>query len=165
MTRETSNSPAQALCHVREAEDALIAQAALILERRLADKTSGEKLTDPAVAGRMFCLKLSDRTHETFMAAFLDTHHRVIAVEELFHGNSTGCEVHPSEVAKRALLLNATAVIVAHNHPSGNNEPSAADRAVTARLKQALALLDVRLLDHFVCAGPNAVSLAARGWL
>ena len=96
---------------------------------------------------------------------FLDTRHRIIAIEMLFRGTIDGAEVHPREVARMALKLNAAAVIVAHNHPSGNPEPSAADRAVTAQLKQALGLLDVRLLDHFVVSATQETSLAARGWV
>lgn len=84
---------------------------------------------------------------------------------DLHAGTLDSSEVHPREVARLALLRSAAAVIVGHNHPSGNPEPSAADRAVTARLKQALSLLDIRLLDHFVVAYNGAVSLAARGWL
>ena len=99
------------------------------------------------------------------LALFLDTRHRVIAYEALFSGTVDGTEVHPRDVVRRALAHNAAAVIVGHNHPSGNPEPSAADRAVTARLKQALALVDLRLLDHFVIADGPPVSLAARGWV
>ena len=94
---------------------------------------------------------------------FLDTRHRALAFEELFHGGVDGAEVHPREVVRRALAHNAAAVIVGHNHPSGNPEPSAADHAVTRRLKDALALVDVRLLDHFVIGDGAPVSLAERG--
>jgi DNA repair protein RadC len=88
-----------------------------------------------------------------------------LAFEELFHGTVDGAEVHPREVVRRALAHNAAAVIAGHNHPSGNPEPSAADRAVTARLKQSLALVDVRLLDHFVIGDGAPSSMAARGWV
>ena len=125
----------------------------------------GEALSDPAAAGRYFAHRLRGLTHEVFAALFLDTRHRVIAYEALFSGTVDGTEVHPREVVRRALAHNAAAVIVGHNHPSGNPEPSAADRAVTARLKQALALVDLRLLDHFVIADGPPVSLAARGWV
>ena len=125
----------------------------------------GEALTDPAAAGRYFAQRLRHQPHEVFAALFLDTRHRALAFEELFRGTVDGAEVHPREVARRALGHNAAAVIVGHNHPSGNPEPSAADRAVTARLKQALALVDVRLLDHVVIADGPPVSLAARGWV
>lgn len=141
--------------------------SALELSRRLlhADLERGAALSDPESAGRYFAQRLRGLPHEVFAALFLDTRHRVIAFEELFQGTLDGAEVHPREVVRRALGHNAAAVIVAHNHPSGNPEPSAADRAVTARLKQALALVDLRLLDHFVIGDGPPVSLAARGWV
>jgi DNA repair protein RadC len=125
----------------------------------------GEALTDPAAAGRYFVQRLRGHPHEVFAVLFLDTRHRALAFEELFRGTVDGAEVHPREVVRRALLHNAAAAIVGHNHPSGSAEPSAADRAVTARLKQALALVDIRLLDHFVIGDGAPVSLAARGWV
>lgn len=125
----------------------------------------GETLTDPQAAGRYFAQRLRGQPHEVFAALFLDTRHRALAFEELFHGTVDGAEVHPREVVRRALAHNAAALIVGHNHPSGCSEPSAADRAVTVRLKQALALVDVRLLDHLVVGDGAPVSLAARGWV
>ncbi|WP_189457725.1 RadC family protein [Cognatilysobacter bugurensis] len=125
----------------------------------------GAALTDPHAAGLYFAQRLRGLPHEVFAAMFLDTRHRTIAFEELFRGTIDGAEVHPREIARRALAHNAAAVIVGHNHPSGNPEPSAADRAVTARLKQALALVDLRLLDHFVIGDGPPVSMAARGWV
>lgn len=125
----------------------------------------GVALTDPLAAGRYFAQRLRHRAHEVFAALFLDTRHRALAFEELFQGTIDGSEVHPREVVRRALAHNAAAVIVGHNHPSGCPDPSAADRAITARLKQALSLVEVRLLDHFVVGDGNPVSLAARGWV
>jgi DNA repair protein RadC len=125
----------------------------------------GEALTDPGAAGRYFAQRLRGHPCEVFAVLFLDTRHRALAFEELFRGTVDGAEVHPREVVRRALAHNAAAVIVGHNHPSGSAEPSAADRAVTARLKQALALVDIRLLDHFVVGDGAPVSLAARGWV
>jgi len=125
----------------------------------------GEALTDPQAAGRYFARRLRSRQHEVFAVLFLDTRHRALAFEEMFQGTVDGAEVHPREVVRRALALNAAAVILGHNHPSGHPEPSAADRAITARLKQALALVEVRLLDHFVVGDGAPVSLAARGWV
>lgn len=125
----------------------------------------GDALSDPGAAGRYFVQRLRHHPHEVFAALFLDTRHRALAFEELFRGSIDGAEVHPREVVRRALSHNAAAVIVGHNHPSGNPEPSAADRAVTSRLKHALGLVDVRLLDHFVIADGPPVSLAARGWV
>src|SRR3546814_7700180 len=99
---------------------------------------------------RYFAQRLRGHPSEIFAALFLDTRHRALAFEELFRGTVDGAEVHPREVVRRALAHNAAAPIVGHNHPSGSAEPSAADRAVTARPKQSLALVDVRLLEHFV---------------
>lgn len=130
-----------------------------------ADLARGEALADPQAAGRYFARRLRGHPCEVFAALFLDTRHRALGFEELFRGTVDGAEVHPREVARRALAHNAAALIVGHNHPSGSPEPSAADRAVTARLKQALALVDVRLLDHFVIGDGAPVSLAARGWV
>ncbi len=141
--------------------------AALELGQRhlAADLERGATLTDPMAAGRYFAQRLRPRPNEVFAALFLDTRHRALAFEELFTGTIDGAEVHPREVVRRALAHNAAAVIVGHNHPSGNPEPSAADRAVTERLRHALGLLEVRLLDHFVIGDGAPVSLAARGWL
>ena len=110
-------------------------------------------------------LLLHARPHEVFVAVFLDAQHRVVASEELFRGTLTQTSVYPREVVKRALHFNAAAVIFAHNHPSGVAEPSRADEALTVALKQALALVDVRVLDHFVVAGDGALSFAERGLL
>ena len=110
-------------------------------------------------------LKIGSREYEVFMAVFLDTQNRVIAMEELFRGSLRETSVYPREVVKRALHLNASAIIFAHNHPSGVAEPSRADEAITQALKQALALVDVRVLDHFIVAAGGGVSLAERGLL
>ena len=123
----------------------------------------GEALADPAAAGRYFAQRLRGSANEVFAALFLDTRHRALGFEELFRGSIDGAEVHPRVLVQRALAHGAAAVIVGHNHPSGNPEPSAADRAVTARLKQALALVDVRLLDHFIVGDGAPLSMAARG--
>jgi DNA repair protein RadC len=125
----------------------------------------GEALTDPHRAGDYFARRLRGLTHEVFACLFLDTRHRAIAFEELFRGTLDGAEVHPREVLKRCLAHNAAAVMLGHNHPSGSSEPSAADRAVTARLREALQLIDVRLLDHFVIGDGPPCSLALRGWI
>ena len=123
----------------------------------------GEALADPAAAGRYFAQRLRGSANEVFAALFLDTRHRALGFEELFRGSIDGAEVHPRVLVQRALAHGAAAVIVGHNHPSGNPEPSAADRAVTVRLKQALALVDVRLLDHFIVGDGAPLSMAARG--
>ena len=125
----------------------------------------GEALSDPDQAGAYFQRKLRALPHEVFACLVLDTRHRVLAYEELFRGTLDGSEVHPREVARRCLAHNAAAVIFGHNHPSGNPEASAADRAVTARLKQALALVEVRVLDHFIVGDGAPTSMARRGWV
>jgi len=146
---------------------ACLLAAALELGHRFlgAELERGAALTDPLAAGQYFAQRLRGRPHEVFAVLFLDTRHRALAFEELFQGTIDGAHVHPREVARRALARNAAAVICGHNHPSGNPEPSGSDRAITARLKEALALVDVRLLDHLVIGDGTPVSLAARGWL
>ena len=108
-------------------------------------------------------LKLGEREHEVFVVVFLDTQHRVIAIEELFRGTLSQTSVYPREVVKEALARNAGAVILAHNHPSGNPEPSRADEFLTQTLKAALALVDVRVLDHLVVTRAGVLSFAERG--
>jgi DNA repair protein RadC len=120
-------------------------------------------LSDASICGTFFRLRLGREEREHFEAAFLNTRHELIGVERLFSGTVDGAQVYPRIVVQRALALNAAAVLLAHNHPSGHAEPSPADRALTARLKAALGLVDVRLLDHFVVTGGEAVSLAVRG--
>lgn len=124
-----------------------------------------EALTDPLRAGAYFRARLRDRPHEVFACLFLDARHRPIACEELFRGTLDAAEVYPREVVKRALEHNAAAVIFAHNHPSGVAEASACDRELTVRLSQALALVGVRVLDHFIVGEAAAASFAERGWL
>ena len=147
----------------RAREDRTIDQALRILEQRL--RGLGPSLSEVATCGAFFRLRLGSEEREHFEAAFLNTRHQLIAVERLFSGTVDGAEVHPRIVVQRALALNASAVLLAHNHPSGSTEPSAADRALTARLKAALGLVDVRLLDHFVVTAGEAASMAARGWV
>ena len=153
--RENANyAPAKA--------DQVLQAAQEIVDARMARGTS---FKDPTVACEFFRDKLGHREREVFAAVMLDSRHRLIDYVELFMGTIDGAEVHPREVARQALRLNAAALIVAHNHPSGELDPSAADRAVTARLKQALALIDVRLLDHIIVGGRHSLSMAARGLL
>ena len=124
-----------------------------------------DPLESPDVTEQYLKTVLRDHTNEVFACLFLDTRHRVIAFEELFHGTIDGATVYPRVVAEKALRHGAAALIVAHNHPSGVSEPSLADQAITRRLKDALALLDIRLLDHFVVGEGTPVSMAARGLL
>jgi DNA repair protein RadC len=123
----------------------------------------GEPLESPEMTREYLQSALRDQPHEVFACLFLDTRHRVIAFEELFRGTIDGATVYPRVVAEKALQHGAAALIVAHNHPSGVAEPSLADQAITRRLKEALALLDIRLLDHFVIGEGSPVSMAARG--
>lgn len=111
---------------------------------------------------RLYC---ADLQHEVFLVLFLDAHHRVLEVEAMFRGTVTQTAVYPREVVKAALSRNAAAVAFAHNHPSGVAEPSRADELLTANLKSALSLVDVRVIDHFVVAGDQLVSFAERGLL
>jgi DNA repair protein RadC len=142
-------------------------QAALELGRRYleAELRGRETLTDPELSARYLKSRLSAYPYEVFACLFLDNRHRVIAFEELFRGTIDGASVHPREVVRRCLVHNAAAVILAHNHPSGVAEPSSADRAITLRLRDALVLIDVRVLDHFVIGDGVPTSLARRGWL
>lgn len=125
----------------------------------------GVSLTSPAMTMEYLQTVLRDRDREIFTCLFLDTRHRVISSENLFQGSIDGACVYPRVVAERALRLSAAAVIVAHNHPSGVSEPSLADQAITRRLKDALLLLEIRLLDHFVVGDGPPVSMASRGML
>lgn len=145
----------------RVEEDKLIYDALNVLKKRFKKGTS---LTSPAMVQNYIALKFADHEREVFTVLFLDTRHRVIKFEDMFFGTLDGAVVYPREVVKAALLCNAGAVIVAHNHPSGVAEPSLADQAITRRLKDALLLVEIRLLDHFVC-GETVVSMASRGML
>ena len=142
-------------------------QAALELGRRYLDaevKTPAT-LTDPSASGRFLKSRLCAYPYEVFACLFLDNRHRVIAFEELFRGSIHGASVHPREVVRRCLAHNAAAVILAHNHPSGIAEPSQDDRTITLRLRDALGLIEVRVLDHIVIGDGLPISLAERGWI
>ncbi len=140
--------------------DQIIARALRILDARLRE---APVLSAPGTVRDFLRLKLQDREHEVFVCVFLDAQHRVLAVDELFRGTLTQTSVYPREVVKTALRYNAAALIFAHNHPSGVAAPSHADELLTQALKQALALVDVRVLDHFVIGSGAALSFAERG--
>ena len=142
-------------------------QAVLEMSRRALQEEMrhGDALNSPRAVRDYLRLLLGGRQQEVFLALFLDTQHRVIAAEELFHGTLSQTSVYPREVVKRALAHNAAAVILAHNHPSGVAEPSQSDRMLTDALKQALGLVDVRVLDHFVVAGGQTLSFAEKGFI
>lgn len=144
-------------------DDRAIARAMRILLRRACKP--GQAMSDVATCGAFFRLRLAHEKREHFEVAFLDAQHRLLAVERLFSGTIDGANVYPRIVLQRALALNSGAVIQAHNHPSGSSDASAADRAITTRLKEALSLVDVRLLDHFVVTADQALSMAARGMI
>jgi len=142
-------------------------RAVLEMARRALGETMrvGDALNSPAAVRDWLRLRLGGLGHEVFVALFLDAQNRVIEAEELFRGTLTQTSVYPREVVKRALAHNAAGVLLAHNHPSGVAEPSQADRWLTDQLKAALALVDVRVLDHFIVAGNHSLSFAERGLL
>jgi DNA repair protein RadC len=125
----------------------------------------GGALTAPDATRRFLVAQLRDRQYEVFCCLFLDNRHRLIAFEEIFRGTIDGASVHPREVIRQTLLHNAASVIVAHNHPSGALDPSPADEYVTRRLREALALVDVRLLDHFIVGDGRCYSFSEHGLL
>ncbi|MDT3736273.1 MAG: DNA repair protein RadC [Denitratisoma sp.] len=143
-------------------------QAVLELARRALREeiAAGDALSSPRAVRDWLRLTLAALPHEVFMVLLLDAQNRLVAAEELFRGTLTQTSVHPREVVKLALSHNAAGAILAHNHPSGVAEPSRADEALTQALKQALALVDVKLLDHFIVAGAaEPLSFAERGLL
>ncbi len=127
--------------------------------------TPGRTIGSPDDSRDFLVATLRDRPHEVFCCLFLDNRHRVLAFDELFRGTIDNTAVYPREVVKQALERNAAAVILAHNHPSGVAEPSDADRLITRRIRDALELVDVRLLDHFIVGDGSCISLASRGLL
>ena len=146
-----------------DAGDRAIRRALRVLEGRL--RARGPLLSSPEAVRDYLRLRIALLEHEVFLALFLDAQHRLIACDELFRGTLAQTSVYPREVVKEALARNAAAVIFAHNHPSGLAEPSRADELLTAALKQALALVDIRTLDHLVVAAGQTVSFAERGLL
>ena len=156
-TRTTRTSDVEA----DAANNAVIRRALRIMESRL--KYRELALNSPQAVRDYLRLRIADREHEVFMVLFLDAQHRLIACEEMFQGTLTQTSVYPREVVKAALKHNAAAVIFAHNHPSGVPEPSRADELLTQVLKQALALVECKTLDHFVVGRTNITSFAERG--
>jgi len=137
------------------------------LARRYFEETMpvGEVIRSPTDTETFLLARLRDRPHEVFCCIYLDNRHRVILFEELFRGTIDGTSVYPREVVKQALKVNAAAIILAHNHPSGVAEPSQADERITRRVRSALELVDIRLLDHLVIGDGTSTSLASRGLL
>jgi len=151
---------------VGEAKYALL-QAVMEMARRTLneDMQGGDALDSPDAVRAYLRLLLHDKEYEVFCCVFLDAQNRVLAVEELFRGTLTQTSVYPREIVKRALFHNAGALILAHNHPSGVAEPSQADRQLTRHLAEALALVDIRVLDHFIVAGASSLSFREAGQL
>ncbi|OAI08220.1 hypothetical protein A1353_05890 [Methylomonas methanica] len=159
----------QRFCRSNGLGDAKYAQLQAVLEmarRHFAEILQrGNALTSPDITRAYLSAQLRSYSFEVFACLFLDNQHRVIQWEELFRGTIDGASVYPREVAKRALFHHAAAVIFAHNHPSGINEPSQADRQITDKLKQALGLFDIRVLDHFIVGDGQPFSFAEHGLL
>ena len=145
-------------------DDAIIESALKILESRISYNSDSPSLTSPQASRDYVKLQLATYEHEVFACLFMDNRNRVITFEKLFRGTIDGASVYPREVVKACLSHNAAAVIFAHNHPSGVAEPSQADIAITERLKKALALVDIRVLDHLI-VGEGVISFAERGLL
>ena len=142
--------------------ETVIARALKLLEHQVREADS---MRLPGAVRDYLRLRLADRRHEVFCVVFLDAQNRVIALEEMFRGTLTQTSVYPREVMVEALNFNAAGVILCHNHPSGVAEPSHADEALTQTLKAALALIDVRVLDHVIVAGAASLSFAEKGLL
>jgi DNA repair protein RadC len=142
-------------------------QAAIELGRRYLETAlqHGDVLNNPVQTRKYLTARLRSYSHEVFACLFLDNRHRIISFDEMFNGTIDGAHVHPREVVRSALTYNAAAVIFSHNHPSGVAEPSQADQALTRRLQDALALVDIRVLDHIVIGEGETVSFAERGLL
>jgi DNA repair protein RadC len=141
-------------------DDQVLDRAFEILARR---HRRGEFLDSPAATQQFLRLRLAERTNEVFGVIYLDNRHRVIDIEELFFGSIDGAAVHPRVVVERSLHHNAAAVLFFHNHPSGVTDPSQADEHITRRLREALNLIDVRVLDHFIVSAEGSTSFAERG--
>ena len=154
-------------CHgMGAAKFAQLSSVTELSQRRHASQLARENvLLNPAITRQYLQNLLSDREREVFLVLFLDNQHRVIRHEEMFAGSISSVEIHPREIVREAMKVNATALILAHNHPSGRAEPSFADRRVTEQIVKACQLLDIRILDHLVVGRGDTVSFAERGWL
>ena len=161
-TKEDRFASLTPACLSRSEKSSLIQLALSVLALRY---RPGRSIGSPEDIQRFLRLKLTNRRNEVFGVIYLDTRHRLIEMEELFKGTVDGAAVYPRVVLQRALEKNAAAVVLYHNHPSGIAEPSESDRGITLTLGRALALIDVRLLDHLVVTDGSFVSLAERGWI
>lgn len=140
--------------------DEVLQQARCVLAERV---RRGTTFDSPKAVKDYLCVQLGALEHEVFVVVFLDTQHRLIAINEMFRGTVSQTSVHPREVVKEALAVNAAAVILAHNHPSGSTERRRADEHLTQTLRKTLVLVDVRVLDHVIVAGAEVSSMAERG--
>jgi DNA repair protein RadC len=167
--RQLLAAPRETFCAGPGLGDAKYAQLQAVLEmgrRHLSESLQrGTSLSCPADTEQYLRARLRDYAYEVFGIVFLDNRNRVVAFEELFRGTIDGASVHPREVVRRTLQHNAAALILCHNHPSGVAEPSQADQRITHRLRDALALIDVRILDHLIIGDPECCSMAERGLL
>ena len=146
------------------AEEKTVYRAMRVLERAM-KREEVPVFTSPTLTRVYLCMRMGTLEHEEFHVLWLDNRHRLIAADRMFTGTIDAAAVYPREIVKGALQINAAAVIVAHNHPSGVPEPSQSDRTLTDRLRDALNLVDVRLLDHVIVGGNDTVSFSERGWL
>ena len=158
----SEDAPVYAVTYAKDADDEVIRQAMAILMRSA--KTS-DVLSSPTAVRDYMRLALFDKEHEVFCCIYLNAQNSVVAHEEMFRGTLTQTSVYPREIVKGALKHNAAAVIFAHNHPSGVATPSHADEVLTQSLKRALALVDIKVLDHFIVAGTTLSSFAEKGLL
>jgi len=167
--RSLLDAPHREFCSAHGLGAAKFAQLQAVLEmarRHLHEALrDGDVLSSPQLTRQYLRAQLRNEAREVFAVLFLDNRHRVLAFEPLFYGTIDGAAVYPREVLKRCLRHNAAAVIVAHNHPSGVAEPSQSDHRITDRLRDALALVDIRLLDHVIVGDSDCVSFSERGWL
>lgn len=167
--RELLESTQTQFCQAPGLGDAKFAQLQAVLEMARRHLSATLERTDvmnsPEAVRQYLRAKLRHETQEVFACLFLDNQHRVIRYEPMFTGTINAAAVYPREIVKRALVLNAAALILSHNHPSGVAEPSRADRNITERIQSALALVDIRVLDHLVVGDADVVSFAERGWI
>lgn len=152
-------------CTALEHEDRMIAEAINLLHNRLRAPQDDQEFSSVKTAQDYLCLRLAERGREVFCCMFLDHKHRLISYQEMFLGTIAACSVYPREVVKAALHHNASAIIFAHNHPSGDAEPSQADERITRILTEILVVIDVRVLDHLIIGDGEPVSFASRGLL
>lgn len=167
--RKTLNATPEELLAIRGVGETRLATVLAVRElaRRYFEETlpMGAAIRSPADTETFLMARLRDQPHELFCCLFLDNRHRVLRFDELFRGTIDGTSVYPREVVKQALRVNAAAVILAHNHPSGVAEPSQADERITRRVRSALELMDIRLLDHLIIGDGISTSLASRGMI